>query len=139
MEIGYDLDNINRSPSVEKYIIATSVENELKKTSNEHCAKKYFFIPHYEITGNLEKGRFIGNLSSDCSVKEQKAYLSLDASDIGYINKAEYKDAKIFKLIKGKMRKIFRDDYNSFFLFKELKKENFLKNYENFNYQQKES
>ena len=129
MEIGYDLDNINRSPSVEKYIIATSVENELKKTSNEHCAKKYFFIPHYEITGNLEKGRFIGNLSSDCSVKEQKAYLSLDASDIGYINKAEYKDAKIFKLIKGKMRKIFRDDYNSFFLFKELKKENFLKNY----------
>ena len=129
MEIGYDLDNINRSPSVEKYITATSVENELKKTSNEHCAKKYFFIPHYEITGNLEKGRFIGNLSSDCSVKEQKAYLSLDASDIGYINKAEYKDAKIFKLIKGKMRKIFRDDYNSFFLFKELKQENFLKNY----------
>ena len=27
------------------------------------------------------------------------------------------------------MRKIFRDDYNSFFLFKELKQENFLKNY----------
>ena len=128
-DIGYDLEKIDLTPSVEKYIKATTVENEIKRKSVENAVKKYFYVPHYEIIGKIDKGRFIGNLSTKCNQKDYRAYISLENSDIGYINKTEYKSSKLFKLIKTKMRKIFKDTYQMYFIFNEIPRDYFIKNY----------
>ena len=128
-DLGYDLENINLTPSIEKYIKVTTVENEIKRRSVENAVKKYFYVPHYEIIGKIDKGRFIGNLSTKCNQKDYRAYISLENSDIGYINKTEYKSAKVFELIKTKMRKIFRDTYQMYFIFNGLVRDYFVQNY----------
>ena len=128
-DLGYDLENVNLTPSIEKYIKATTVENEIKRKSIENAVKKYFYVPHYEIVGKIEQGRFIGNLSINCTQKDYRAYISLENSDIGYINKTEYKTSKVFKLIKAKMRKIFRDSYQMYFIFNGLVRDYFVKHY----------
>jgi CRP-like cAMP-binding protein len=128
-DLGYDLEKIDLTPSVEKYIKATTVENEIKRKSVENAVKKYFYVPHYEIIGKIDKGRFIGNLSTKCNQKDYRAYISLENSDIGYINKTEYKSSKLFKLIKTKMRKIFKDTYQMYFIFNEIPRDYFIKNY----------
>ncbi len=128
-DLGYDLENVNLTPSIEKYIKATTVENEIKRKSIENAVKKYFYVPHYEIVGKIEKGRFIGNLSGKCTQKDYRSYISLENSDIGYINKTEYKTSKVFKLIKAKMRKIFRDSYQMYFIFNGLVRDYFVQNY----------
>ncbi len=128
-DLGYDLENVNLTPSIEKYIKATTVENEIKRKSIENAVKKYFYVPHYEIVGKIEKGRFIGNLSGKCTQKDYRSYISLENSDIGYINKTEYKTSKVFKLIKAKMRKIFRDSYQMYFIFNGLVRDYFVKHY----------
>ena len=117
IELGFNLDRIDKVTSIDNYIKASVVENELKKKSTENTIKKYFYIPHYELVRKINEGRFIGNLSEECTQDEYKTYISYENSDLSYIDKKQYKSAKLFKLIKEKMINIFKEFYNKFYLF----------------------
>ena len=132
IELGFNLDKKDKVPSVENYIKASIVENELKKKSIENKIKKYFYIPHYELVRKINDGRFIGNLSEDCTQDEYKAYISYENSDLSYIDKKEYKSAKLFKLIKEKMKNVFKEFYNKYYLFSSFNENYFSLNYSQF-------
>ena len=117
IQLGFNLDKKDKVPSIENYIKASIVENELKKKSTENTIKKYFYIPHYELVRKINEGRFIGNLSEECTQDEYKTYISYENSDLSYIDKKQYKSAKLFKLIKEKMINIVKEFYNKFYLF----------------------
>ena len=132
IELGFNLEKIDNVPSIETYIKASIVENEIKKKSTENTIKKYFYIPHYEFIRKINDGRFIGNLSEECTQDEYKTYISLESSDISYIDKKQYKSSKIFQLIREKMKKIFKDCYNNYYLFSSLNQNYFLLNYSHY-------
>ena len=129
IDLGYNLDKIDIVPSINNYIKASIVDNEIKKKSIENTRKKYFQIPHYEYNSIINNGRFIGNLSLDCLQDDYKTYISLENSDISFIDKKEYKNGRVFPMIKNKMKNILKDIYQNFFVFNSLKQNYFIDNY----------
>ena len=129
IDLGYNLDKIDIVPSINNYIKASIVDNEIKKKSIENTRKKYFQIPHYEYNSIINNGRFIGNLSLDCLQDDYKTYISLENSDISFIDKKEYKNGRVFPMIKNKMKNILKDIYQNFFIFNSLKQNYFIDNY----------
>ena len=83
----------NIIPSLEQYLNITKIETQVKKQSDDkNIIKKYFYIPHYEKVGVLERGRYINNLikNSDINYQDKYTYITLEKTEIGIIQKPKY-------------------------------------------------
>ena len=122
----------NIIPSLEQYLNITKIETQVKKQSDDkNIIKKYFYIPHYEKVGVLERGRYINNLikNSDINYQDKYTYITLEKTEIGIIQKPKYDRPILFNSLAMKKEILINSSINNFYLFKEVNAENFAKKY----------
>ena len=110
--------------SIEKYINISKFQTEER---NDTETRFNLFIGKYIKIKTLEKGEFIGDLSTNEN-KEGFIYISENSSDIAFINKNETINSMLYKNMYEKYKKIFENKIPKFFIFKDLINYNFEKN-----------
>ena len=108
----------------EKYKNISKFQTEER---NDTETRFNLFIGKYIKIKTLEKGEFIGDLSTNEN-KEGFIYISENSSDIAFINKNETINSMLYKNIYEKYKKIFENKIPKFFIFKDLINYNFEKN-----------
>ena len=123
-------DYTNKVPNLEEYIFATKVINDVrKKNEDKNTNKKYFYILHYEQIGIMRTGRYFGDLCIKNINKERVCFFALEDTDIGYVDKFEYDRPKLFLPIEKKKERYIESYINSFYIFREVKTEEFCNKY----------
>ena len=123
-------DYTNKVPNLEEYIFATKVINDVrKKNEDKNTNKKYFYILHYEQIGIMRTGRYFGDLCIKNINKERVCFFALEDTDIGYVDKFVYDRPKLFLPIEKKKERYIESYINSFYIFREVKTEEFCNKY----------
>ena len=123
-------DYTNKVPNLDEYIFVTKVINDVrKKNEDNNTNKKYFYILHYEKIGVMRTGRYFGDLCIKNINKERVCFFALEDTDIGYVDKFKYDRPKLFLPIEKKKERYIESYINSFYIFREVKTEEFCKNY----------
>ena len=123
-------DYTNKVPNIEEYIFATKVINDVrKKNEDKNTNKKYFYILHYEKIGVMRTGRYFGDLCIKNINKERVCFFALEDTDIGYVDKFVYDRPKLFLPIEKKKERYIESYINSFYIFREVKTEEFCNKY----------
>ena len=120
-----------------KLRIAPSIENYLKifdnfeKYNDKQGKNKFlFYVGKYKLCAKLDKGQFFNDIS-ELDIKETNLYLCKTNCDLGQIKKDEYIKSKLNKEIKNKMKRLFSEVKNNFFILRNIDDEKFLNNYSN--------
>ena len=139
----YHLSSINKKgihnvSSIADYIKMTAVEidsersNNGNKTFNERMKtkKKYYTIPHFVQTGILRTGSYFGDLLLNQKDQNECVYISTEHSDLGYINKNVVNHiSNIFLIISKKMKRIFKEKQQLYYIFRNIPQNTFLNTY----------
>ena len=111
---------------IDTYIKAICTVNDSKSFSAQH--KILLYIGNYVEYCKLGKSRFVVDLTPN-NISDEITYVANEPCDIGYINKVDSKEAKLFQLIDKKMQKALKDIYSNFFILLEINEENFFEKY----------
>ena len=125
-------------PSVEMYIKAIGAESD---NVGSHSDKKCFYIGGFIYSRTLSGGDYIGDLigynNITKKVNENTAYIALENTDMGYINKIEYSNEEIFKIIAKRMSRVFSSIQRSYYIIQNIPPSIFLHHYSSlFTYKQ---
>ena len=121
-----------------KLRLAPNIENYLKIFDDfgnlslvEGINKFHLFVGKYKLSAKLIKGQVFNNISEN-SLKEGSLYICETNSDLGQIKREEFIKTELNKLINNKMRKLFYDVKNNFFILKGIDDQKFLNEYSNY-------
>ena len=98
--------------------------NNLKLIVKSNKDKKTFLIPFFIHNKTLNNGSFIGELSPYNNLTKKHidnvAYYASEQTDMGYINKIEYSNETIFKILKQRMQDIFNQEQTSYYILQNI-------------------
>lgn len=144
-----DIFNIE-IPSIQSYLDMTFISNDIKNeknfsssssdsksnspsksgNSNANSAKIYLWVPKYVKASSVNKGDFFGYINKE-TYEECSTYISSDDSEVevAFFNKKFNQDSPALVNINLKMKKIFEDIKQNFFIFKNISSQTFSDNY----------
>ena len=77
----------------------------------------------------MRTGRYFGDLCIKNINKERVCFFALEDTDLGYVDKFKYDRPKLFLPIEKKKERYIESYINSFYIFREVKTEEFCNNY----------
>ena len=120
---------LKRVPNKENFF---KIFDNLGKISNTEGKNKFqFYIGKYKFCSNLIQGQFFNNISEN-NMKENNLYLCETNCDLGEIKREEFIKTELNKSINQKMRKLFSNVKNNFFVLRGIDDKIFLDNYSSF-------
>ena len=124
----YKRGKLRIAPSVENYL---RIFDNFEKYNDKQGKNKFqFYIGKYKLCMKLNKGQFFNDIS-ELDIKETNLYLCKTNCDLGQIKKDDYIKSKLNIEIKNKMKRLFSQVKNSFFILRNIDDEKFLNNYSN--------
>ena len=124
IELGFKLEDFqdNKSHkciySIDKYLKIAEVKKDTKNINNILATPK-FYIGSYQKAGFITKGMAIGNLTNEISI-DDSTYITVDNSDILYLNKKDPKIGTLYEMIKEKKKRILSKMKNNFYIFRKI-------------------
>ena len=125
----YKKGKLRLVPSIENYL--KIFDNIAKPFDEEGKNRFHFYVGKYELCTKLIKGQFFNDIS-EINLKENNLYLCETNCDLGEIKKEEFIKNDLNIEINNKMKKLFSEVKNNFFILREIENEKFLNNYTNF-------
>ena len=128
----------NKIPNLNCYFNAMKIKNNIKEINindikqQKTNQKKYFYVAELKQIGELNKGRFFGDLSLFNKKKDNLIYISLEKTTIGFISKNNSNRSKIFILMNEKMKKILSSNFKFYYIFQNIEIEKFINLYSSF-------
>ena len=116
------------SPSLNAYLKLGNLDTLNINDIINIKSRIHLFIGHFIKIGEFTKGDYIGDLSKNDNL-EKISYFCEENCDVGYINKLKANNSTIFDSILKKIKNIFKNAKNKFFLFKDSIEENCLNYY----------
>ena len=127
-----ELDNDNiKIKSIDNYLNIFLNKINPKREQSPRKAFFKFYIPQYIINGKLEKGFFFGNFLKE-ELKDNSTYISEGRSTICIFNKELHYNEELYQSMTNKMKKVFKNLKNKFFIFHHIKDDIFYNNYVKF-------
>ena len=123
LNCGINSSNYKRIlPTIEAYL------NVFKCEKNPNCLhdnKKCFLIGMFVNTKTLTSGDYIGDLLPYNNITKKishdnYAYIANEATDIGYVDKKEYANEEIFKIIIKRMQRIFNAIHKTYYILQNI-------------------
>ena len=124
----YKKGKLRLVPSISNYL--QIFENVVKPFDEEGKNKFHFYVGKYKLCTKLIKGQFFNDIS-EINLKENNLYLCETNCDLGQIKKEEFIKNELNILINNKMKKLFSQIKNNFFILREIENEKFWNNYAN--------
>ena len=125
-------------PNLNSYFNAIKIKNNIKEINindirqQKTNQKKYFYVAELKKIGELNKGRFFGDLSLYNKKKDNLIYICLEKTSIGFISKNNSNRSKIFILMNEKMKKIISSNFKFYYIFQNVEIEKFINLYSSF-------
>ena len=113
-------------PSIQNYL---EIFDNIGKFDDGQGKNKFqFYVGKYKLCTKLDKGQFFNDVS-ELNLKETNLYLCKTNCDLGEIKKEEYIKSELNKEINDKMKRLFSDVKNNFFILRGIDDNKFLNNY----------
>ena len=122
----YKKGKLRLVPSIENYL--KIFENIVKPFDEEGKNKFHFYVGKYKLCTKLIKGQFFNDIS-EINLKENNIYLCETNCDLGQIKKDDFIKNELNMCINNKMKKLFSQVKNNFFILREIETHKFLNNY----------
>ena len=123
-ELGFKIEDFQDNKtnkcihSIDNYLKIAEVKKNTKNINNILATPK-LYIGSYEKVGYITKGMAIGNLTNETFI-DDSTYITVDNSDVLYLNKKNSNLNKIYEMIKEKKKRILSGIKNSFFIFRNI-------------------
>ena len=123
-ELGFKIEDFQDNKtnkcihSIDNYLKIAEVKKHTKNINNILATPK-LYIGSYEKVGYITKGMAIGNLTNETFI-DDSTYITVDNSDVLYLNKKNSNLNKIYEMIKEKKKRILSGIKNSFFIFRNI-------------------
>ena len=123
-ELGFKIEDFQDNKtnkcihSIDNYLKIAEVKKHTK-TINNILATPKLYIGSYEKVGYITKGMAIGNLTNETFI-DDSTYITVDNSDVLYLNKKNSNLNKIYEMIKEKKKRILSGIKNNFFIFRNI-------------------
>ena len=124
----YKNGKLRKVPNIENYLKIFEILG--KFIDDEGKNKFHFYVGKYKLCSKLIKGQFF-NFISEINLKDSNLYVCETNTDLGQIKREEFIKSELSMAIDLKMKRLFQEVKNHFFILRGIDDDKFFNNYTN--------